>query len=419
MEITVTGAGGEYMESVVVAAWHKQIGDRVTQGEPVVTVETAKAATEIEATEAGILTNILAQVGEEVSLGGVLGIIDPQPSQTKPATKAAFEIKQKTTPFSKDYDPSPAPQSAPKSGRIMASPLARRVAVEKKIDLGTITPSSPTGRIKLRDLHQDLDAAAPLPIAIHQVGQAGKVKILFLHGFGADSSAWNPLLATLGHQFTSYLVDLPGHGHSYLPKTGLDVGQIAQEVARGLLERDLVNFHLVGHSLGGAVGLALEELAQFSIASLTLLAPAGLGAEINGAFIDGFSRANQKVSLAPWLEKLFFDPAHVTSSLIEATWQARQSPAMRQAQSLMAQRLFPDGTQATNLRHILQKSEVPQKIIWGMQDQILPMHQALNIGGKTALHFLPDIGHMPHYEAPVMVARLLRQNINCARAEED
>jgi len=385
-EITVTGAGGEYMESVVVVAWHKQVGDQVKQGDLIVTVETAKAATEIEATETGILTEILAQAGEEVPLGAILGHIGERLPQ----------------------------EASPSSGRIIASPLARRLARQQNIDLMAITPSSPTGRIKVRDLESLIDHESPPSIAIHHAGTQGKTKIVFLHGFGGDASSWNPLLAALGNQFDCYLVDLPGHGHSYLPKMGLDARRIAQDVASALLKKQLGAFHLVGHSLGGAVGLALAETALCSLSSLTLLAPVGLGAEINGVFIDGFTRANQKISLAPWLEKLFFNPQQVTPALVEATWQARRDAALREAQSLIASCLFPDGTQALNLRHMLQKIEAPQKIIWGMQDQIVPMSHAMNLGGHSALHFLPDVGHMPHYEVTLTVAHLLRQNIRCA-----
>ena len=74
-EITVVGAGGEYMEAVVVVEWHKKPGERVEAGETVVTVETAKAATEIEAPASGVLAEIRADIGEEIEVGGVLGII--------------------------------------------------------------------------------------------------------------------------------------------------------------------------------------------------------------------------------------------------------------------------------------------------------------------------------------------------------
>jgi len=96
----------------------------------------------------------------------------------------------------------------------------------------------------------------------------------------------------------------------------------------------------------------------------------------------------------------------------------RQSNECREAQSHLAEKLFPDGTQAANLRSILRDLTMPQKIIWGLQDQILPHFHALHVSAYVGLHLLPDVGHMPHYEAPLLVARLLRQNINAARREE-
>ncbi|MFD2032957.1 biotin/lipoyl-containing protein [Ancylobacter dichloromethanicus] len=89
-DITVVGAGGEYMESVVVVAWHKKKGESVKAGELVVTVETAKAATEIEAPVSGILSDIRAQIGEEVAIGTVLGTLSEDGADTAaPAVSAA------------------------------------------------------------------------------------------------------------------------------------------------------------------------------------------------------------------------------------------------------------------------------------------------------------------------------------------
>ena len=436
-EITVVGAGGEYMESVVVVEWHKKLGDPVKTGELVVTVETAKAATEIEATADGVLSEIIADVGEEIPVGSVLGIIGDSVSE-KPSTSAPLQIN------SSEVSSAP-PEGSQKvendSRRIVASPLARRVAQQLQVNLAQVKPSSPSGRIRLRDVEayastaeqernaaaaetspqQAVGAATPSistklsgGISIQRRGAPQGQKVVFLHGFGGDSLSWQPLLSAIGGGIDAILVDLPAHGRSGRPEGGLSVHQMAEAVSEALVEAKIDDFHLVGHSLGGAVSLALIARGRLSIRSLTLIAPAGLGPEIDGGFVTGFARATRPESLSPWLTKLFADPAFASPAFVAATMQARSDAGLREAQLLIGESAFPDGTQAADLRDVLKASFMPQKIIWGEQDRIIPMQHALRTGGQAALHFLPGVGHMPQVEAPVVVGRLLMQNIRCA-----
>ncbi|MEO1103064.1 MAG: lipoyl domain-containing protein, partial [Pseudomonadota bacterium] len=64
VDVTVAGAGGEYMETVTIVEWRAAVGDTVEEGAPIAVVETAKAATDIEAPAAGTLTHILKEVGD-------------------------------------------------------------------------------------------------------------------------------------------------------------------------------------------------------------------------------------------------------------------------------------------------------------------------------------------------------------------
>ena len=436
-EITVIGAGGEYMESVVVVEWHKKVGDPVITGDLVVTVETAKAATEIEATADGVLSEIIADVGEEIPVGSVLGIIGDSISE-KPSTSTAPQAKSSEV-ASAPFEGFQKVESD--SQRIVASPLARRVAQQRQVNLAQVKPSSPPGRIRLRDVEayasavdQERNAVAletspPQAVAaatssistklsggisIQRRGAQQGEKVVFLHGFGGDSLSWQPLLSAIGGGIDTILVDLPAHGRSGRPEDGLSVHQMAEAVSEALVEAKIDGFHLVGHSLGGAVSLALIARGRLSIRSLTLLAPAGLGPEIDGGFITGFARATRPESLSPWLTKLFADPAFVSPAFVAATMQARSDAGLRDAQLLIGESVFPDGTQAADFRDVLKTNLMPQKIIWGEQDRIIPMQHALRTGGQAALHFLPGVGHMPQVEAPVVVGRLLMQNIRCA-----
>ena len=432
-EIKVVGAGGEYMESVVVVEWHKKPGDLVKVGELVVTVETAKAATEIEAPTDGVLSKILAKIGDEVPLGAVLGIIGEDAEATD--GPAALVEAAPSTPLA---PPFPLLDERGEGGRIVASPLARRVATQLNVDLSKVKVPPGSRRIRLRDVEafaNQMNAAAPVvvsplqnppPVApmmakpsnsglnIATRGNPSAEKIVLLHGFGSDGLSWQPLLTAIGGGFHFVLVDLPAHGRSSRNDVGRSVHELAEGVLDALSQAGVDDFHLVGHSLGGAVSLALSAFGRLSIRSLTLLAPAGLGPDIDGGFISGFARASKTESLKPWLLKLFANPAFVSPAFISATMAARTDPDLREAQSQLALSVFPDGTQAANLRDVFRDLLIPQKIIWGDQDRVIPMQHAFNTGGAAGLHFLPGVGHLPHVEAAAAVARLVLQNVRSA-----
>jgi pimeloyl-ACP methyl ester carboxylesterase len=163
----------------------------------------------------------------------------------------------------------------------------------------------------------------------------------------------------------------------------------------------------VGHSLGGALALALADIRAHRVASLTAIAPAGLGAQIDGATIAGLVRATRSESLGPWLKRLVADPTLITEDFARAAMTSRQDPALRAAQTAMAEALFPDSTQAFDLRPALSRLTCPAQLIWGRQDSVLPMTQALVAEGEVGIHLLTGAGHMPHIEVPDRVARLV------------
>ena len=155
------------MTEGTLVKWHKKLGDRVEIGDVLADIETDKATMEMEAFDEGILTEIRVQEGEKALIGGVLAILDgdgAEPSEddatpapaavTPPAPTAAQSTSGTAAPV--------AAVSAASSGdRIKASPLARKLAAEAGIDLGTLQGSGPGGRI----VREDIEAAAARPAA--------------------------------------------------------------------------------------------------------------------------------------------------------------------------------------------------------------------------------------------------------------
>jgi pyruvate dehydrogenase E2 component (dihydrolipoamide acetyltransferase) len=143
---------GLVMEAVKVVRWLKNVGDTVTQGEPLVEVETEKAVVEIEATASGRLQEILVQVDQEATVGDQIAWIESAEAQlaSTPATPRAREQKM--------VAPSPAAFEARAGDRIRSSPVARKLAAEHGVDLGEITGSGPRGRVQLDDVRRAIEA---------------------------------------------------------------------------------------------------------------------------------------------------------------------------------------------------------------------------------------------------------------------
>jgi len=164
---------------------------------------------------------------------------------------------------------------------------------------------------------------------------------------------------------------------------------------------------VIGHSLGGALALALADTRPRKIASLTLIAPAGLGPDINGTVLNGIARATRSDSLAPWLRQLTADPDTVTDAYAHLAFAARSDPALRAAQRQIADALFPDSTQTMDLTAALHRVTCPTRIVWGRSDAVLPWRHALRAPGNVALHLFDNTGHLPQIERSQEIASLL------------
>jgi len=151
--------------------WHKKVGDSVEIGDILAEIETDKATMEMEAFDDGILTEILVQSGEEAPIGTVLAVLDgatasPPVVKSTAATTVPCSVPAALPPVMAGTTPPVTTPVAP-GGRILASPLARKVAAELGVDLTTVSGTGPAGRIIQSDVqavvHTPAKPAAPSP----------------------------------------------------------------------------------------------------------------------------------------------------------------------------------------------------------------------------------------------------------------
>ena len=153
---------GYDMREGTVVRWIKQEGDAVAPNEVIAEIETDKAVVEFKPTTGGVLRRIVVGEGEAVPVGNLIAVI-ADPDEALPdglAAPAAAAPQPETPPPSPAVPaPTPAAPSASATGEVRASPLARRLARERGVDLTAVAGSGPGGRIVEADVLAAADAA--------------------------------------------------------------------------------------------------------------------------------------------------------------------------------------------------------------------------------------------------------------------
>jgi len=163
---------GQGMEAGTITKWLKAPGDTVEKGEPLFEIDTDKVTQEVESDYAGVLLKITlesgeAPVGQTIAYIGKEGeevaeVAEPAPSEPEPAAAPAPEPESAKPNQIREV----APASASNGGRIKASPLARRIARERGIELSSLQGTGPDGRIVAEDVERGAVATPAAPVAV-------------------------------------------------------------------------------------------------------------------------------------------------------------------------------------------------------------------------------------------------------------
>ncbi|HEY1387196.1 MAG TPA: dihydrolipoamide acetyltransferase family protein, partial [Ktedonobacterales bacterium] len=155
-----------------IVEWLKAEGEAVTAGEPLVVIETDKAAVDLEAPAMGILSRVAAQAGDDVPVGQVIAVIlapgeAPSPA-LPPEGRGGTEPEAVAAPGAAASSPT-GTQNA--NGRRQASPKARRIAAERGVDLAAVRGTGPGGAVLAADVLAAGSVASPVasPVAVPEV----------------------------------------------------------------------------------------------------------------------------------------------------------------------------------------------------------------------------------------------------------
>lgn len=341
-----------------VDTWLKQEGDEITKGDEVLDVETDKISSSVEAPFAGVLRRQVAKPDETLPVGALLAVVvEGEVEEVEiDAVVQRFQAEF-VAQGGADQAQGPEPQKAEVAGRLL-----------RWFELGE-----------------------------------GGTPLVLVHGFGGDLNNWLFNHPALAAERRVIAVDLPGHGESAKALQQGTLDELSEAVLALLDHLNIPRAHFAGHSMGGAVCLNVARLAPHWVASLGLVASAGLGEAINGSYLQGFVAAANRNALKPAMLQLFADPGLVTRQMLEDMLKFKRLEGVDQALRQLGAALAEGDRQRYDLRDVL--GQHPALVIWGAEDAIIPAAHAQGLEAEVLV--VPGVGHMVQMEAAEQVNQKL------------
>ena len=252
----------------------------------------------------------------------------------------------------------------------------------------------------------------PVRTRYWQAGGAGAAVVL-LHGIGCSVLEWRSNIAELARHHRVYALDLLGYGLTDKPDNeSYSLGNLAQFILDFMATQGIGQAHLAGNSLGGRLALecALREPAR--VASMVLADPAGVGRECHINFrlaaapvIGNILTRPSRFGLKMLWNLAFVDTSLVTREVVEdkfrfASLPGAQAAFLKTLRGFLRFGGFP-ADQVAALHAALPGISAPALVVWGRQDQLLPVKQADTLKSllpNVQVQIFDNCGHVPQVE---------------------
>ena len=280
-----------------VVKWYKKEGEKIANGDILAEIETDKATMELENFDDGVLLKLLANEGDEIEIGRPLAIVG-SPGEDIPdldeltVTKTALvdndsdqieEIissQDEVVAQSTDLEKPNQTEQADSTGRILASPLAKKIARERNIDLSTIQGSGPRGRITKKDL-PNLDEPSANDSSIQCNTSPSQPQPEFVSSLQSKSIPVSNMRSVIAKRLLESKVTIP---HFYLQK---EIQSVALRLARESINRRISNISNDPNKI------SINDLILYACAKAIPLVP-----EINTSWADKEIVFHGEVNLA-------------------------------------------------------------------------------------------------------------------------
>ena len=237
-------------------------------------------------------------------------------------------------------------------------------------------------------------------------GGSGRPLVL-LHGIHGDLG-WCQHHKLLAENFTVYAPTLPGFGESERPVWLETVSDLVRFTLWLIDELNLSNVSLAGHSIGGWVAAEMATMSPRSFEALILVDAAGIQPEI-GEITDIFLHGHDSTrSLS------FFKPEQTPEfdQLFKAKTSRKTRNLQTQNQEATARYFWKPYMFDPSLRWVLERVPNPTLVIWGQEDQIVPVECGIlyrNALPRARAVIIPECGHYPHIEKPDEFSRIVQE----------
>ncbi|MEL7130314.1 MAG: acetoin dehydrogenase dihydrolipoyllysine-residue acetyltransferase subunit [Pseudomonadota bacterium] len=357
---------GLAMEEGKIVEWWAAEGAEVADGEDLVDIETAKITNVCEAHKSGILRRIVAQPGETLPVGALIGVLAD-------ADVSDADIDAFIADFASNFVPGEADDD----------------------DAGLeITNVDVYGRsLRVGVMGKDTDGTP----------------VVLLHGFGGDLNNWMLVQPALAAEHPVYAIELPGHGQSSKDVADGKLNTLAAGIVAAIKSLDLEKVNLVGHSLGGAIAIEVAGQLNGVVSSLSLVCPASLpGGDLNSTYLDGFVSARRARDLREPAKLLFANEDMVSRDMLEDLIKTKRLDGAEAALTKIKDNLKGDDPAYADLGNQLEKIDAPITIMSSKTDQIVGAPDESALPASVTLHWLDSVGHMPHLEASDDVVKILK-----------
>lgn len=405
---------GETMEEGRLIRWHKSAGDSFVRGDTLLEIETDKTVAEFPALENGKIVEILRSEGDMVTVGDPIArievaadvsVINHKPEEAVPAVTKLVNPAHGTAQQTRDIQ------------RIRATPLARKLARQNSVNIATIKGSGRFGRVEKSDVLQFIAGTQERGEIKFAELESGRVAylddgpkngriFLLLHGFSGDRTTWTTIASGLKRSGYRVIVpDLPAHGRTTINAVTLaDLSAFLPEFLENLA---LEHVNIVAHSLGAVAAVSFAAQQPDYVASLTLIAPAGLGSQIDASFITGMAYATSGGEISHLLRRVVAKPADISSALAAEFAEIMSKGRLKELADAV---VGVSGQRADILAELEKLSQkIPVKVLFGTQDRIIPWEQIASLPPAVSVHLLAQSGHMPQWDQTKEVLSIIKR----------
>ncbi|MEU4240511.1 alpha/beta fold hydrolase [Actinoplanes sp. NPDC026619] len=256
---------------------------------------------------------------------------------------------------------------------------------------------------------------------VYTIAGAGE-PLLLIHGLGATRRTWDHLIDELARTHTVIAPDLPGHGDSGAPAGDYSLGALAASLRDLLVALGHPSATIVGHSLGGGIGMQFAYQFPERTDRLVLISSGGLGRQLTPALraatLPGARAFIAAAARAPeWLTRwLLSGVAAIAPALLAGADAAPVAEGLRRLGDRRERRTFLRtartvinwrGQSVSATQHLKQLAGLPVLLAWGGDDRVIPPQHHLAVAGTLTDCQVLEIGGAGHYPQETAPGRLL------------